>query len=413
MRVGGWVRGGRSGSAILVVLLLGLLPVLPVAAQPVEHTAFERVWARSDMPVATLQTTRTWVWGPEARTPLLLEPYRESPGGQRLVQYFDKSRMEITNPDGDRSTIWYVTNGLLATELITGRMQVGDAAYELFEPARVNVAGDPGDPNAPAYATFAPLLHVSPAAQRRPITQFLAADGTLSIRAHLAQWGARDEVWVPETGHWVAGPFWELMNTAGIVYVDGVYSPEPLFPNEFYATGYPITDAYWVRVRVGGTERDVLVQCFQRRCLTFTPLNPPEWQVEVGNIGQHYYAWRYGQAGKTPLVFAPQRGDVRVTYILANPALVPGATHEYVELRNFEEFAVPLHGWRITDDSGTTYTFPDIRLLPGATIRLHVARGVDTATDLYWGRTGAVWNNGGDTAFLYDAAGGLLHTYSY
>jgi hypothetical protein len=38
----------------------------------------------------------------------------------------------------------------------------------------------------------------------------------------------------------------------------------------------------------------VLVQCFERRCLTFTPDNSPESQVEAGNIGQHYYLWRYG-----------------------------------------------------------------------------------------------------------------------
>ena len=27
-----------------------------------------------------------------------------------------------------------------------------------------------------------------------------------------------------------------------------------------FAFGYPITDAYWIRARVGGQERDVLVQ---------------------------------------------------------------------------------------------------------------------------------------------------------
>jgi hypothetical protein len=36
------------------------------------------------------------------------------------------------------------------------------------------------------------------------------------------------------------------------------------------------------------------MQCFERRCLTYTPGNDPAWQVEAGNVGQHYYAWRYG-----------------------------------------------------------------------------------------------------------------------
>ncbi|MGA7672435.1 MAG: peptidase S8, partial [Nitrolancea sp.] len=67
-----------------------------------------------------------------------------------------------------------------------------------------------------------------------------------------------------------------------------------LFDPTFFATGYPITEAYWAKVKVAGTVKDVLVQCFERRCLTYTPSNPTGWQVEMGNIGRHYYLWRYG-----------------------------------------------------------------------------------------------------------------------
>ena len=43
------------------------------------------------------------------------EDYAGAPGGKRVVQYFDKSRMEINDPDSpDAGTIWFVTNGLLA-----------------------------------------------------------------------------------------------------------------------------------------------------------------------------------------------------------------------------------------------------------------------------------------------------------
>jgi hypothetical protein len=37
----------------------------------------------------------------------------------------------------------------------------------------------------------------------------------------------------------------------------------------------------------------VLVQPFERRVLTYTPSNAPAWRVEMGNIGRHYYEWRY------------------------------------------------------------------------------------------------------------------------
>ena len=28
--------------------------------------------------------------------------------------------------------------------------------------------------------------------------------------------------------------------------------------------------------------------------LTYTPGNPPGWEVEAGNVGSHYHQWRYG-----------------------------------------------------------------------------------------------------------------------
>ena len=35
------------------------------------------------------------------------------------------------------------------------------------------------------------------------------------------------------------------------------------------------------------------IKISERRVLTFTPSNAPGWQVEMGNIGQHYVQWRY------------------------------------------------------------------------------------------------------------------------
>jgi Tol biopolymer transport system component len=95
------------------------------------------------------------------------------------------------------------------------------------------------------------------------------------------------------TGHNIAAPFWSFMNSRGLVNIDGVNVEEQLFENPFYATGRPITEPYWSDVVVAGTSQLVLLQCFERRCLTYTPGNAPEWQVEAGNIGRHYFDWRY------------------------------------------------------------------------------------------------------------------------
>src|SRR5690606_27703109 len=137
-------------------------------------------WQRTDLPVVEGQATRTWMWGPEAFTNEMSEPYTESPGGQRTVQYFDKSRMEITTPDADPNSIWYVTNGLLVVELVTGQLQTGNDTFETRQPATVNVAGDGNDPDGPTYATFASILDQPPHAAGDAVVQRLNRAGELT-----------------------------------------------------------------------------------------------------------------------------------------------------------------------------------------------------------------------------------------
>jgi hypothetical protein len=254
--------------------------------------AFERTWARTDRPVAESATGRTWMWGAQPFSYILTERYEDAPGDFRQVQYFDKARMELTDPTGDPNSIWYVTNGLLVVELMSGWMQVGDSAFVEREPAAVNVAGDRG--SGPTYAALSPLRWASAAREGDPITRRVSADGTVTVDAGLAARGVTAAHFVPETRHTVARPFWDFMNSSGLVDEDGRRVTEKLFENPFYATGFPITEAYWTQVTLAGVPHDVLVQCFQRRCLTYTPDNPAGWQVEAGNVGQHYYTWRYG-----------------------------------------------------------------------------------------------------------------------
>ena len=106
------------------------------AAQTITNDAFRRVWTRQDYPVQQQLTNRSWTWGPAPISDPVREQYAESPEGMRTVQYFDKSRMEINDPTADPNATWYVTNGLLPIELMTGRLQVGYNQFELRAPAR-------------------------------------------------------------------------------------------------------------------------------------------------------------------------------------------------------------------------------------------------------------------------------------
>jgi micrococcal nuclease len=89
---------------------------------------------------------------------------------------------------------------------------------------------------------------------------------------------------------------------------------------------------------------------------------------------------------------------------------------EWLDIRNTGEEALDLSGWTVKDESAShRYTFADdTTVAAGASLRLHTGCGQDTTTERYWCRTdSAVWNNGGDTAFLLDPDGRTVTSRSY
>lgn len=161
------------------------------------------------------------------------------------------------------------------------------------------------------------------------ITATINRQGTTGSDARFASYGVKAAYLVPETKHTVAAPFWEFLNTTGPVYASNSIMDARLFDPTFFVTGFPVTEAYWARVKVAGTVQDVLVQCYERRCLTYTPGNPAGFKVEMGNIGQHYHRWRYSmQAGNILLqddFSDPAGGWPRATHAEGSVDYVDGA----------------------------------------------------------------------------------------
>ncbi|MCC6629024.1 MAG: CAP domain-containing protein [Chloroflexi bacterium] len=246
--------------------------------------AVRDLWLRSDGRAAATADT-IWLWGPDVFVQRR-ERYADAPGGERAVYYFDKSRMEITDPAASADSVWYVTTGLLVQEMVTGQVQTGHRAWEGRPPAGVSVAGDGGSGLTPTYADFGALASRSPAEGRaeprigQPLTTTLAPGGAVGIDERLGRL-ARVGAYSEPLGHNIAGVFWDWMRR--------------LEPRWEYVLGYPLTEPYWVRAKVDGVEQDVLVQLFERRAVTYTPANAAKWQVEMGNVGRHYHAWRYGR----------------------------------------------------------------------------------------------------------------------
>jgi hypothetical protein len=225
----------------------------------------------------------------------------------RQVAYFDHGRMEITRQDDEPTAPWNVTVGLLVVEMVEGRIQVGtDDFDESHEPANIDIfSGSEGDDDSVlTYANINAfgLREESPVPDGWAITQRISRNGRLTDDPSLGQHNVTSafRVQVPGLDHSVASPFWEYMNLVDVVFVTddqtgtGQNIVANLFESPFYATGYPITEPYWTRIPVDGQERDVLWQCFERRCLTYTPGNRQGFEVISGNVGQHYFLWRYG-----------------------------------------------------------------------------------------------------------------------
>ena len=163
--------------AAAMVALAGL--PLPAAAQVSGSLDFGSVplselWLELDYPVATGLVRRSFFYGP-AITLRCEEPYVEGGDdqgnftGKRPAYYLDKGRLEETSPNS-------ITAGLLAKELISGKMQVGDAEFRTVEPAAVPVAGDPGDTPAPTYASFATVATLEGTREPRPEPRRPAGD---------------------------------------------------------------------------------------------------------------------------------------------------------------------------------------------------------------------------------------------
>jgi hypothetical protein len=276
---------------------------------PFAHPAFERVWDRTDHPVKLGQLSRTWFWGPGPNSRGLLEQYNEAPSGDRLrlVQYFDKSRMEINDPQGDQSQPFFVTNGLLTVELISGYIQVGQTEFVQYRPACIPMSGDFGDTLAPTYYGFQRVSntqagdHPAPNRTGQMVIETIDRNGNTGTDPSKASAAGELVRYEPATRHNMPRVFWDFLNSQGQVHnLQHQLVTQQLISPWFFASGLPISEPYWARATIGGQIKDVMIQAYERRALTYVPTNPPGFQVEMGNIGQHYFDWRYRNAGYCP-----------------------------------------------------------------------------------------------------------------
>lgn len=237
-------------------------PIGVAAAQDFASPQFASVWRADEGRVPNF-------WGPlSTASDGIQEPYN---GGTRLVQYFDKGRMELTNGQ--------VTFGLLATQMVTGDIQQGDQSFRHAPPSLIKVAGD-ANGLGPSYRTIAdnraPLLAPHDSKPGQEISLLFDKSNTLIVSPNPASPGGplANGAYDSTTQHNVLAAFADYRARVGIGTI-----------------GLAISEPFAAYFTVGGVERAIAVQVFERRVLTYTEGNPPDFRVEMGNIGQHFLNW--------------------------------------------------------------------------------------------------------------------------
>lgn len=292
-----------------LTLLLLMSPLSALAGDPEFGgvNQFRDRWIAQDKLVGAPGVDRPYTWGPNIPNAAtsLSEPYADSPGGSRQVLYLDKARMEINDPANG-----FVTTGLAVKELVSGMRQDGNNVFVALKPSQTQVAGDhvSANPNAPVYASFKNVVtlgnadsHSATNLTGQKITQAIAKNGSISTIV------PPEDIFIgnyePQTGHNIAAPFEAFKNQRGPVTdpaTGSTLDDQPIYTNDPTSNvfGLAISEPYWVNTRIAGVDRTVLVQLFERRALTYNPALPAN-KVEMGNLGQHYYQWRYVES-KTP-----------------------------------------------------------------------------------------------------------------
>jgi hypothetical protein len=223
--------------------------------------------------------------------------------------------MEINNPARDRNSEWFVTTGLLVVDLVSGKQQVGDKEFVPKRAAEIAVGGDglQADPEAPTYTSFRPVASLTgPGANRAPnltgqaVTATINRAGQVGSNPALGLYnGAKLAAYSDVLGHNIPQAMWDFLNLKGPVQQNGVITEGQTIANWVFVMGYPLTEAYWARVKVEGIYYDALFQLFERRSLVYLPSFPAGWQVQMGNVGAHYQRWLYGGPLPDPLVPLP------------------------------------------------------------------------------------------------------------
>ena len=86
-------------------------------------------------------------------------------------------------------------------------------------------------------------------------------------------------------------------------------------------------------------------------------------------------------------------------------------TSERVFLVRTGDGELSLAGWKLQDEDGRVFEFPQLALYKDGAVNVWTTSGSPTVVDLYWGLQNPVWKSG-ETVTLRDARGRVHATYT-
>lgn len=302
--------------SLLCVTLLAIIALYPfsipeVYAEPQAATkvetistsifgdkSFEEVWARTDKPVQEQKADpeRDWFWGEKPLADVFYETQIDAyPYGRKLVLYFDKGRMEISNFGTDEQQ---VTGGKLVNELITGRIAPGEGeTIAEFKPsANLPLMGDDVSINLTYRQLFDVFGKTESTAtspkKGEPITRFW---NNLYTEFPSFEKRVEDEntfVAQVEKGFGIPKAFLDFFSSEGSIYKDNKFSKNKLYDGRSFI-GQPVTEAYWVQTQINGVAQPLLFQAYEQRILVYNPASSENKRVVFTDTGKQYIKWRY------------------------------------------------------------------------------------------------------------------------
>ncbi|OGT97597.1 MAG: hypothetical protein A2X80_10010 [Geobacteraceae bacterium GWB2_52_12] len=114
----------------------------------------------------------------------------------------------------------------------------------------------------------------------------------------------------------------------------------------------------------------------------------------------------------TPPVI-PTTGNIVIVSIFYDGVNGTAEPDEYVQIQNQDTTAIQVQNWTLRDVANHVFTFPNYVMQPGQSCRIYTNINDPGTCGFNYGSGAAIWNNGGDTAYLRDSTGALISQRAY